>query len=104
MQARPVSRTKKWGATMKRSLALWATVLTLIVVTGSMASAQAQSQSLGDYARAAKKTKAPPSDKSTSRVYDNDNLPPAARISVVGDTSKSDQKDDATQEQDKAKA
>ena len=42
----------------------------------------AAAQSLGDYARAARKNKAEPS--STSRHYDNDNLPINQPLSVVG--------------------
>jgi hypothetical protein len=46
-------------------------------------SSQAQSRSLGDYARAVKKTKPEPK-KSASKVYDNDNLPRSSSLSVVG--------------------
>ena len=46
-------------------------------------SSQAQSPSLGDYARTVKKTKPEPK-KSASRVYDNDNLPRSSSLSVVG--------------------
>ncbi|HKC00843.1 MAG TPA: hypothetical protein VKD23_18820 [Terriglobales bacterium] len=42
----------------------------------------ATAQSLGDYARAARKTKPEPS--STGRHYDNDNLPTNETLSVVG--------------------
>jgi len=52
--------------------------------------ANAQTQSLGDYARAAKKTK--PKD-SAPKVYDNDNLPNNATLSVVGDTAAGSDKD-----------
>jgi hypothetical protein len=64
---------------------------------------------LGDYARAVKRTKAPAA-KTAAKVYDNDNLPPAASINVVGDNAKpaSDQDSkaadqDANQDQDKPK-
>jgi hypothetical protein len=74
-----------------------------------MASGQAQQQPLGDYARAVKRTKAPAA-KTAAKVYDNDNLPPAASINVVGDNAKpaSDQDSkaadqDANQDQDKPK-
>ena len=50
--------------------------LLLLGVSGAAA------QSLGDYARAARKTKPEPS--STSRHYDNDNLPTTEHLSVVG--------------------
>jgi hypothetical protein len=42
----------------------------------------AAAQSLGDYARAVRKNKAEPN--STSRHYDNDNLPTSQPLSVVG--------------------
>jgi len=50
--------------------------LLLLGVSGAAA------QSLGDYARAVRKNKAEPS--STSRHYDNDNLPTTDHLSVVG--------------------
>jgi len=89
---------------MKRSLSLWVGVIVLIAAASNMASGQAQQQPLGDYARAVKKTKAPAA-KTAAKVYDNDNLPPAASISVVGDDAKpaSDQKDDAKPDQDTPK-
>jgi len=52
-----------------------------------VAAAQSQSQPLGDYARAVKKTKPSPAEKSTPKVYDNDNLPAGASLSVVGNSS-----------------
>ena len=51
-------------------------LLLLLGVSGAAA------QSLGDYARAARKRKPEPS--STSRHYDNDNLPTNEALSVVG--------------------
>jgi len=54
------------------------TVVTLLMVALSTASAQ----SLGDYARTARKNKAEPSP--TTRHYDNDNLPTNETLSVVG--------------------
>jgi len=89
---------------MKRSLSLWVGVIVLIAAASNMASGQAQQQPLGDYARAVKRTKAPAA-KTAAKVYDNDNLPPAASINVAGDDAKpaSDRKDDAKQDQDKPK-
>ena len=89
---------------MKRSLSLWVGVIVLIAAASNMASGQAQQQPLGDYARAVKRTKAPAA-KTAAKVYDNDNLPPAASINVVGDNAKpaSDQKDDANPDPDKPK-
>lgn len=52
------------------------TLLLLLGVSGGAA------QSLGDYARAARKGKPEPS--STTRHYDNDNLPTGENVSVVG--------------------
>ena len=51
-------------------------ILLLLGVSGAAA------QSLGDYARAVRKNKAEPS--STTRHYDNDNLPTTDKLSVVG--------------------
>ena len=51
-------------------------ILLLLGVSGAAA------QSLGDYARAVRQTKAQPS--SASRHYDNDNLPTGQPVSVVG--------------------
>jgi len=66
----------------------WTAVL---LFTACVAFAQSPaSQSLGDYARAVKKTKnAPASDH--KKVYDNDNLPANSSISVVGNTTSSQQ-------------
>jgi hypothetical protein len=50
----------------------------LILLGASVAAAQ----SLGDYARAARKTK--PQTAATNRHYDNDNLPRSEHLSVVG--------------------
>jgi hypothetical protein len=74
-------------------------------MAGTIAAAQSQTQSLGDYARAVKKTKNPSTATGTPKVYDNDNLPANTSISVVGDTSEpaADQKKDGEQDQDKAK-
>lgn len=59
--------------------------------TTQSAGAQAQSDapSLGDYARAQKKSKAQAA-KPASTVYDNDNLPSATSISVVGGAAAGD--------------
>ena len=48
------------------------------------ASAQANSQSLGDYARSVRKDKKP----ATVRQFDNDNIPSAETVSVVGPADK----------------
>jgi hypothetical protein len=61
---------------MKRMV--WMAAASLILLGASIAAAQ----SLGDYARTARKTK--PQTASTSRHYDNDNLPRNEHLSVVG--------------------
>lgn len=92
---------------MKRSLSLLAGVVVLMVMTGGILAAQSQTQPLGDYARAVKKTKNPPAANTAPKVYDNDNMPTRTSISIVGDTrsdeASSDQKKDDQQDQDKAK-
>jgi len=62
---------------MKRITYLFAG-LTLAALLSPMAFAQS-SDSLGDYARATRKTK-----KSTAKTFDNDNLPKSDTLSVVG--------------------
>jgi hypothetical protein len=85
---------EKRGANMKR-LSSWTLATALIVTAISLARAQNPNQSLGDYARALKKTKnAPATQTSPPAVYDNDNLPRTTTISVVGETE-ADQKDSA---------
>lgn len=74
-----------------------AAMITTVAVSG-IAGAQTQassSPSLGDYARAVKKTKSP--EKNSGKVYDNDNLPNSSSLSVVGQTTTTD----AEQEKDK---
>jgi hypothetical protein len=67
------------GYTVKRTL-----VLLGAIVLGLAAVAAAQSQSLGDYAREMRKNKKP---SPNVKVYDNDNLPSNATISVLGEAS-----------------
>ena len=88
---------------MKRSFFFWLAVLIVTAMATTIVAAQSQTQPLGDYARAVKKTKNPSAAKSAAKVYDNDNLPASTSISVVGNTSESaaDQNKDAAQEQDK---
>jgi hypothetical protein len=64
------------GYHMKRMAYLAAAVLILLGASAATA------QSLGDYARSARKTK--PQSPSTTRHYDNDNLPKDETVSVVG--------------------
>ena len=54
----------------------------LIISLSTLCAAQSSTPSLGDYARTVRKTKA--TGASSAKVYDNDNLPSAASLSVVG--------------------
>ena len=56
-----------------------------LIALSVAAGAQAQSASLGDYARSVRQNK-PQATKAPAKVYDNDNLP-SATISVVGATA-----------------
>ncbi len=67
---------------MKRMKYIAIGSLLLLAISGAAA------QSLGDYARAARKNK--PAASSTSRHYDNDNLPTGDTLSVVGPPATSD--------------
>jgi len=67
---------------MKRMAYLAAAILILLGATAATA------QSLGDAARAARKSK--PQATSTSRHFDNDNLPKDQQLSVVGPESSGD--------------
>ena len=82
---------------MKRSIYLIA-ALAMTLATSVLASAQSQSQPLGDYARAAKKAKRSTEAKPAAKVYDNDNLPQSTSLSVVG--ARAEQNPDGTNKQD----
>jgi len=90
------------GANMKRAFYSWLAVIVITVAVSSIAGAQAQSASpsLGDYARAVKKTQSP--EKTPAKVvYDNDNLPTSSSLSVVGQESNTDaDKDSKSQAKD----
>jgi hypothetical protein len=94
------------GATMKRVFCFWLVAIVISVAASTIAAAQSQ-PSLGDYARAVKKTKNPPSGKTSTRVYDNDNLPTSSSLSVVGQAPEpatdpsADQKADQKKDQGK---
>jgi hypothetical protein len=88
---------------MKRSLCFWLAML-MTIAAATVAAAQSQTQSLGDYARAVKKTKTPPAAKVSPKVYDNDNLPTSSSLSVVGKVTAeptAGQNSDQTKEQAK---
>jgi hypothetical protein len=65
-----------------------ATILIGLACTAA-ALAQGTSQSLGDYARSLKKSRSAPAP-AAQKVYDNDNMPTAASVSVVGNSSSAD--------------
>ena len=76
---------------MKRVFTMSLTAVLIGISCAGVALAQGTSQPLGDYARSVKKSKAAPAP-AAAKVYDNDNLPTAASVSVVG---KSDASADA---------
>src|SRR5947208_8449846 len=67
---------------LKRIFVLTMAAICLALIT--TATAQTQSQPLGDYARAVKKTKRV---EKSAKTYDNDNLPENGKVSVVGAAS-----------------
>jgi hypothetical protein len=72
---------------MKRVLTM--TLATLLIGFACTAVlAQGTSQSLGDYARSLKKSKNAPAP-TAQKVYDNDTMPTASSVSVVGNSSSS---------------
>lgn len=82
---------------MKRLLFL--VMLMGIAIAAVGAAAQAQNSSLGDYARAVKKTK--PESRKASKTYDNDNLPNKSKLSVVGAAPTEAAADKDNKDQDK---
>jgi hypothetical protein len=86
---------------MKRSFFLLvAVVITGAVSTPLMAQSQPQTQSLGDYARASKKTK--PAAQSAVKTYDNDTLLGSGSLSVVGNPSQPKAEADKDKDKDAA--
>jgi hypothetical protein len=84
---------------MKRAFYFLLTTVVAFTLANA-AAAQSQNQSLGDYARAVKKTKPSPAVKAASKVYDNENLPAGGTLSVVGNASANDA-DSEKKDQDK---
>jgi len=89
------------GQHLKRIIILMLAAIGIALIT--TATAQAQSQPLGDYARAVKKTKRAP--EKSSKTYDNENLPDAGKLSIVGpaateSASVSDDKSDSSKKSD----
>src|SRR5947209_3457888 len=62
-----------------------------LLLSASVAFAQSASQPLGDYARSIRKSKDAPAASQQKKVYDNDTLPAAGPVSVVGNSAGSDQ-------------
>jgi hypothetical protein len=71
---------------MNRIFRFSLTALVFLSLCAAIAIAQSSQQSLGDYARAIKKSKGTPATPDQKKVYDNDNLPATSSISVVGST------------------
>ena len=67
---------------MSRFFSFLLGVIFVTATVNTFAVAQSQSQPLGDYARAARKTK--PVGKTSAKTYDNDNLPSSSSVSMVG--------------------
>ena len=76
IRVRGRSRSPRKDDRMKRTI--WVAIMALVVAGVNSAAAQ----SLGDYARQMRKDK--PQSSTTSRYYDNDNLPTTQQLSVVG--------------------
>jgi hypothetical protein len=79
-----------------------------IILAGMLVSlAPAQSQSLGDYARATRKDKDKDKKQPAAKQFDNDNLPKTDKLSIVGNTPEkpaAEANESAPQESDRAKA
>ena len=71
-------------------------VAMVVLVTGSSLAQSQSSASLGDVARAVKKTQAP-AKSAPKVVYDNDNLPADGKLSVVGEAPAQDSSADRPQ-------
>ena len=81
---------------MKRLFISSTAAISLMIALIAVACAQTSTPSLGDYARSVRQNK-PQATKAPAKVYDNDTIPAATTISVVGnapqavaDASKSD--------------
>jgi len=88
---------------MKRVFSSLLAGIVISVAASTTAAAQSQPSSLGDYARAVRKTK--PKTAPAAKSYDNDNLPNDSTLSVVGKASEPAPeagKDDAKDAKDKA--
>lgn len=86
---------------MNRVFRFSLTALLFVSVGASMAMAQTSQESLGDYARAIKKSKGAPTTPDQKKMYDNDNMPTTSSISVVGSAPAAPPSDAAASEQSK---
>src|SRR5947209_12576243 len=88
---------------MKRTVYFW---LAAVILAGVLVTfAGAQSQSLGDYARATRKDK--DKKQSVDKQFDNDNLPKTDKLSIVGNAPEkpaAEAQESAPQESDRLKA
>jgi hypothetical protein len=82
---------------MKRAFYFLLTTVAAFTLANATA-AQSQNESLGDYARAVKKTKPSPTGKAAPKVYENESLPAGATLSVVGNPSANDSADKMDQQ------
>ncbi len=86
---------------MNRVFRFSLTAFLFVSVAAGVALAQTSQESLGDYARAIKKSKGSPTTPDQKKMYDNDNLPTTSSISVVGSTPAAPASDAAASEQPK---
>jgi len=68
---------------MKRLFIGLAAAVSLTIAFSALSTAQTSTPSLGDYARSVRQNK-PQATKAPAKVYDNDTIPSATTISVVG--------------------
>ena len=72
---------------MKRVLLGSTVAICLTIALSAVSNAQDSAPSLGDYARSVRQNK-PQATKAAAKVYDNDTIPSAANINVVGSAPK----------------
>jgi hypothetical protein len=72
---------------MKRVLLGSTVAICLSIALSAVSNAQDSAPSLGDYARSVRQNK-PQATKAAAKVYDNDTIPSAANINVVGSAPK----------------
>lgn len=85
---------------MNRWFRLSLALLALLAICAGASFAQSSQESLGDYARAVKKTRPAPKPQERT-IYDNDNLPSTSSISVVGNASQPSSQDASANEPSK---